>query len=285
MGNAHDPYPGESHVKALVRALLYKRLIELWNAATYPEGWAITLAGPDACEVGPLKSYLRWPEDRVLFVDTQRKGLDRVGKEWPGAGVFRGKLATALDKYEGQFAFVNLDFMGQCTEEVQATIAKLKHRLAVGAVVSYTFSRGREHSGTKSWRIVVNAAEEFMRRHGRAIPDTFESIRWVGIAALTQKLLDSENIHLVGRFRYRSNIKDMGVMMLQYLPPEAVTEEWRALELLDLQTRSDESAYEMLCHHVRADMRKMSTRQLVALYHMPTTTIAAFKAAGTKAGY
>jgi hypothetical protein len=109
------------------------------------DAWAITLTGPEACEAGCLQHILKWPAERTLFIDREPGSAAIAEKRFPGCVALEGDLLDALAAIgNDKVAFIHLDLMGHCGPLAQAAVGALRGRLVPGAVVAFTYMRGRE---------------------------------------------------------------------------------------------------------------------------------------------
>lgn len=136
-------YAGEHNSKKLVRCHLYAtaaRFVPRLKGA-----WAVTITGPEACEAGCLKHILRWPAEQTMFVDTQKGSAAVAEEKFPGCIALEGDICDALDLIgDDRIAFIHLDLMGHPGPLAQKALDMVRGKLARGAVVAFTYFRGRE---------------------------------------------------------------------------------------------------------------------------------------------
>lgn len=143
------PYAGETDAKRVARYWLY----EWARLVVKPVGWAVAIAGPGAGEKGCLQHLLGWPEERVLFIDTDKSCAEAAALRSPKSAVFHGDFSQAIAAVvrpsQEPIGWAHLDFLGHLNTHVQDAITAIRPHL-VGAA-ALTFLRGREGRHTPRW--------------------------------------------------------------------------------------------------------------------------------------
>lgn len=141
-------YPGDSEDKRAARLYVYKFALHAPRV-----GHAIALAGTEPfAEVALMRDYLKWPGDRVHFVDWAKDtksrpyvlaALTKIKQHWPIANVVREDVNNVIDRLP-IVGLAVLDFMGFDRGSVMPCIQKTIERLARGGIMAVTWFRGRE---------------------------------------------------------------------------------------------------------------------------------------------
>lgn len=215
---ARSPVTGERYTRRLPPENDDKRAARLFLyrfAATAPRcGHAVTLTGPEPeAELWLLRKYLRWPGERVHFVDWARDvqtrprvlaALDYVKKTWPQADVVRGDINAVIEGVP-LIGFANLDFMGFDRASVMPCVKKTITKLPPGGVMGLTWFRGREIDAIhrSAWDILEAA---------RDVPDPNDR-RWAGVLRLIRRWAREAGValELVGALEYQHNHATMAV--------------------------------------------------------------------------
>ncbi len=139
-------YPGDSKAKREAREFLYTEHVK--RNLPLPAGAVITLAGTYPHDLEYLRYTLKATSRNTWFVDTEPAGLKIVGRVWPEAHVYHGRLLDLLTEISS-VAFINLDFMGPYVAKHDGTgpepcVKALCGKLSPGAIISYTYLRCRE---------------------------------------------------------------------------------------------------------------------------------------------
>jgi hypothetical protein len=151
--NHDNSYAGESDAKRLSRLRCFLHVKQQFERYGAPDGWAVTLAGPEAAEVGVMRYLMGWPRDRVLFVDHDPRGLRRAERLWPGVDTYCGDIVDVLSFLDGGIAFAHFDFMGHLNRTAQETFERAGSMLKPHGVVMYTYFRGREQNNSTIWHL------------------------------------------------------------------------------------------------------------------------------------
>jgi hypothetical protein len=238
----HDPvYCGETAAKRDSRVRLYHTVNTLLPAQVRESAVAVVLAGPRSCEVEPLRDHLRFPTQNVIFAEHSEKyveGLRYVQRSWPGVNVHFGEAVDAFKSQPKPLAFMNLDAMGGLKDLERKTIRVAADRATPGAVIAYTFIRGREdyeHQarkmldmyGAHDWRPLrlPNGKKRSVPLSERISKDR---LRVRAYALEIQKELRNPYWELVFLDRYQSQ-SPMAVLAFQYAPPQIRTTHWTNL--------------------------------------------------------
>lgn len=222
-------YPGEAVGKKVARVRLYRRAEALFRTGGRPKGWAVVLAGDQACEVWVLRYLLQWDPSRVLFIDRRRKGPALVKKLWPEAVSFHGDIHDALNLCDS-IGFAHLDFMGLPTASVRKSIQRVGNLLEPRGIVSYTFSRGRENEyHRRHLRDLYTRARAFSRHNKLPEEKSQDVYRFLGYQLLLEELITKDPLYLALAMRYRRAQAGiaMGSLTFQYMPPWSQTSSWR----------------------------------------------------------
>ena len=157
-------YPGDCEDKRVAQLFTYRHALEAPRI-----GDAVTLSGISPLpEIMLMRDFLKWPSDRVYFVDWAKDvrsrpqvlaGLETVRREWPKAHAIRGDINNVVEQ-RTMIGFANLDVRGFDRASVMPCVRRTIARLARGGVMSLTWYRGRE----------VDAPE-------RSVWDVFEAAR------------------------------------------------------------------------------------------------------------
>lgn len=201
-------YPGDHLDKRAARLFLYKHALE-----SPRNGYAITLAGPTpGSELHLLKNYLRWPADRVMFIDHSEDprivtALHDIKRDWPEAKVYLGDLQNLLVESR-PIGFANLDFMGHLNHHNVIPCLKLVvPQLLKGAVLGLTWERGREvRSLSRNSGARVLAAGS----HYKDINDQ----RWAGVLSIVNDIADGA-LKLLGGVEYQNHHSPMAVTVFE----------------------------------------------------------------------
>jgi hypothetical protein len=235
-----NQYLGETDHKRIVRYQAMRRAQELWKITGVPKGWAITLAGPKAGDIGCLRDMLGFSAAQTLFVDYKSLlGLQRAQQKWKGVSTYYGDVADAVDLFH-PIALLNLDFCGRLNSDVMRIAKRAAPYLSPGAMVFYTFFRGREYDGRGLWdelstiptvRTIhsVGGYRELQRQRQLFLDEK----RVVGYCLKLQAYLGGE-LEPVFLLRYDSRQEDasarhspMGVLGFQKVPRGMLTPAWR----------------------------------------------------------
>jgi hypothetical protein len=141
-------YPGDSEDKRVAQLFTYRHALEAPRMAD-----AVTLAGISPLpEVMLMRDFLKWPGDRVYFVDWAKDvrsrplvlaGFNTIRREWPHAHVVHDDINNVVER-RTMIGFANLDFMGFDRASVMPCVRRTIARLARGGIMSLTWFRGRE---------------------------------------------------------------------------------------------------------------------------------------------
>lgn len=137
-------FKGDSTAKRIARYKTYEAVQQAWWRVGRPAGLAIVLAGYEAAEVGLLRHYLKWPKEKVVFVDIDERCVRLAQQRWPGVRTYVGDIRHLLMGLKEEVVFANLDLMGHFNDEVQETIELLGPRMHRNGILAYTFTAGRE---------------------------------------------------------------------------------------------------------------------------------------------
>lgn len=202
------PYPGDHPDKKAARLFLYKHAL-----SSTRQGFAITLAGhsPET-EVCLLRSYLRWPAKRVLFIDRSKdpriiQALRNVKSNWPEVDVRSGDLLDFLEEHP-RIGFANLDFMGHLNlDNVVPCLKAIGPLMVSGGILGLTWERGRELRGKprSPGALILSLGSE-----QRALNDQ----RWSGVIKAVNLLTDSK-LEFIGGVEYQNNHSPMSVTVLR----------------------------------------------------------------------
>lgn len=221
-------YIGETDAKRLARWQLYNRVNALQPAGVRKDSVAVVLAGPEAGEIGTLRHLLKYTPQQVLFVDVDKTGLEVAKRRWRGVRTYHGDVVDALRQLEQPISFLNLDFMGQVNEARVEAFRAAAPWLVPGAVVSYTFFRGREMPGQGIWNDVLRVP---VTREDR--PLQLDEQRFVGYSQKILSALPGDCWVPVFMLRYTAlhelvgRQAPMGVLAFQHAPPVIRTAAWR----------------------------------------------------------
>ena len=298
-------YAGESFAKRQARIGMYNRCRHMWKATGYKHsGWAIIMAGPDAAEVGALRYLMKWPAERVLFVDTHREGLAKAEKMWPGVVTLYGDIRQAISALNGdKVSFAHFDFMGYFSATVEETMELVRPRLVQQGIVTYTFFRGREQEWTRNW--------DWCEAVAKACVDVSlskDESRFFGYSLLVQKLLGGKSLELstpksaamaikaaqmpsiplVYMSRY-SATSPMGVLSVQKIPPSLQIPKWeRALKANNCgraEIKEGDAKKEIKAMALSMHGKGISAQVIGAILNLNKMTIAAWKAHETRGSY
>lgn len=203
MSERRAPYPGNHLDKQTARLLLYK------HALSAPiQGHAVTLAGPDPQhELVLLRDYLQWPSNRAWFVDKDKataKAMDSLRRKWPGVNTELADLRKVLPKLGG-VGFANLDFMGwPLQRDSWECFEQTVEQLLPGAVLGFTWLRGREHFDVQSCAHLLWKLGKGYRGNDR---------RWAGF--LRAVYATDSSLKLLDRWQYNSNHSPMSVAVFR----------------------------------------------------------------------
>lgn len=197
----HHPYPGDNDGKLEARFYLYQ------EAAKRPRaGHAIALAGSQpAEELRLLRDYLRWPAQRVWFVDKDRslatrQALSYIRREWPQAHVWNNSLRAVLPNLDS-IGFAYLDFMGHLNaSNCMPCLWETAKLMRPGGILGLTWERGRENGGTSSRRIFSEA------KKGR----TLQERRWEGVLKVVDQIT-TKRLRLISAYEYQNNHSPMSL--------------------------------------------------------------------------
>ena len=120
-----NKYHGESYTKKLARLTLYFTIRQLFDAVGWPGGWELTLAGPEAAEVGALGHILGWPSHATVYADIDLKGaVVAFQKDMYATAVHADirDVLCALKYVGGGIGFAHFDFMGHVTTVMRKTL-------------------------------------------------------------------------------------------------------------------------------------------------------------------
>jgi len=295
-------YAGESVAKKIARARMYTAAMRAWALSGRPGGIAITLAGPEACEVGALRDFLAYKPADVLFVDRNAACIDAVKKRWPAARTFHGDLLDAIKATE-RIGFIHLDFMGNYTDSVDECFAALRTRLVPKGIATYTFLRGRESARLIRWREAAVAAEKI----GWCLCDDAscrnETVRLEGYTELMRaaiegrrcccnKCTDQTEIFLVGLARYDSGRSPMGIISQQRMPQKLRGPRWeRAYDKLCARISfrprliSEDSDEDLRLYAVKMRKKGVHRDLVAALLDVAPATVTAWEAHATRGTY
>lgn len=199
-------FPGDRVEKRAARLLLYKHAL-----AAPIQGHAVTLAGTEPePEIFLMRDYLGWPAHHAWFVDNSLRpevvnALNRAKKEWPGANVERVNLKNIVPKLEA-IGFANLDFMGTPLQEETALCLELvAPRLLRGAILGFTWMRGREYvDGRASSRLLWDLGKGYRG----------DERRWAGVTRFVDTA-SKRTLRLIDRIEYLSNHSPMSVAIFR----------------------------------------------------------------------
>jgi hypothetical protein len=185
-------HPGESESKVAARLFVYRL------ASRAPcVGHAVALSGPTPkAELTLMRDYLKWPGERVHFVDWAQDtstrpqildALENIKKEWPEVNTARADINKVVEGLP-VIGFANLDFMGFSRSSVRPCVRRVLRRLAIGGVMALTWFRGREKDSPKhsAWE-VFEAARDV---------DDIEDRRWAGVLRLVEQWGREYGVHL-----------------------------------------------------------------------------------------
>lgn len=303
------PYPGDTLAKRTARTLLYRRAVRLWQAVGVNkiQGLVVTLAGLDAPEVGAIRYFLRHPPEKTLFVDTDKRALDAVQEQWPQARTWHGPVKEVLEaSKENEISFLNLDFMGNFTEEVSDTFKAAAKKVEPGGIVSYTFKRGRESRFTPRWTEIVdrvNQALDATPSVAASLPkymsrERMDAFRFLGYLGLIRERLGS-HFDPIFAVRYHTRREGhagspMGVLAVQNTSNVKDKASW--LRVASSFTCEEERRQEIPVRHNIEDVHvfreialdlsgTMSSREISEFLRIPIGTIAAWLAHQTRGTY
>jgi hypothetical protein len=231
----NKPYPGETRTKSLSRARQYTRARQLFDVGGgLPRGWAVVLAGPEAREVDSLLS-LGWSPRKILLVDnTWERGMVRAKRRLPSIRTYFGNIQDILPSLKDEgIGFINLDFMGYMKEEEESALRALNGVLVPGAVVYYTFTRGREVGHHTSWNLTRSAAIEALINDNELIKlvKSREQVRFLGYVERMKTLIELPYLYFILGTRYSritgKSRSHLGVVGVQYMPAFKQTDKWR----------------------------------------------------------
>lgn len=298
-------YPGDSDAKRLARALLYRRIDQLWSFSKRPEGTIITLCGDEATEIPSIRDYLKWEPEKTLFVDELPEGPKKVRKQWKAAGAFHGDIRDAVRQLKGPIAFANLDFMGYFTQDVKQTIFLIKNIIAPGGVVSYTFRRDREADHTPEWNRLSKRAMQIIKSDpeldrklgGEHSTPRSEAVRMVGYSDLLKTFLEKKpnSYQEIYAMRYFSKSEDnngnsMGIIALQNT--DGIKNKYWEEELKNPLSEEEKVGYirpticrESLRHIAVRLLDSMSPKEVAGFLNLPRQNVAAWLAHKTRGTY
>jgi len=319
-----NQYVGETVPKKLMRLQLYTVVKHLWKHTFHPGGWAVTLAGPEACEVGVLRHMLRFPVEKSMLVDRDPGGVAAAQTKWPGVNTYLGDIREGIEKVSS-IGFAHFDFMGHFNDIISETVDLVRHKLRPGAVIAYTYLRGREMTGkTPHWdtmqaetkaALCDGPARERMEDE-RFRLDTTRSIGYARL--LRQRLMngwlppseksvcgrhDLEQIllstpkmappELVFLGRYNSGRSPMGVIAMQVMPDSMRGTRWQKAirQLYNLpESRNDapsgeEAVIAMKKKCVSLRKKGMPLSEVASVMNVEPSTITAWLAHDTRGTY
>jgi hypothetical protein len=200
------PYPGSNSQKRAARILLYQHA-----AGRRRVGSAVTLAGQEPEEeLYLLRDYLGWRGDQTWFVDRSKESevvgaLERVRAMWPEAWTVNEDLRRALERIP-VIGFANLDFMGFLTEETLQCLRGTVERMVRGAILGFTWYRGRENFAyhRSAMRVFAAGADQ----------DSLGDKRWAG----TIRVINEETnrrLVLLDALEYRNNVSPMAMLVFE----------------------------------------------------------------------
>lgn len=207
-------YPGDCPAKRLIRQELYFACRRAWDISGRPGGYAVILAGPNACEIQLLRDYLRWPKNRVIVVDLEEEGLIRARHLWPGVETHKGPVHRILRELP-TVGFLNLDLMGYLTTQTEVSFYAAAGNIMPNGIVSFTFYRGREHPTHKTFPRLLESGSHVLEDD--QLTDT-NLVRWVGTAYRIQAILELRSTRIVMTEDYRSPKSAMGIYAIQNGP-------------------------------------------------------------------
>lgn len=203
-------YPGDAEDKRVAQLFTYR------HALMAPRAAAVTLTGTMPLpEARLMRDFLRWPSDRVYFVDWAKDknarplilaGFRDIKRMWPAAHVEHRDINDVVEQLP-MIGFANLDFMGFDRRSVMPCIRKVIGRLARGGVMSLTWFRGREvDEPCRSAWDVFEVARDI---------DDIDDRRHVGVQRLVNRWACALNVTLewVGGLDYQHKHSPMSVMV------------------------------------------------------------------------
>lgn len=201
-----EPYPGDHTEKRAARLFLYQKAL-----AAPTQGHALTLAGTDPkTELMLMRDYLRWPASRAWFIDNGNfdavdAALAYVRQAWPGARTSTENVKDVIPRL-GAIGFANLDFMGSPLHpDVLASLHEVSLRMLPGAILGFTWLRGREHPrGNTPSRLLWKLGKGY-RGNER---------RWAGVLRAVDTVSD-ETLALIGKWEYRREHSPISVAVFR----------------------------------------------------------------------
>jgi hypothetical protein len=204
-------YPGDAEDKRVAQLFTYRHALGAPRV-----GAAVTLSGTSPLpEVLLMRDFLRWPGERVYFVDwakdTHAKplvlaGFKAIKKEWPIANIEHCDINNVVARLP-MIGFANLDFMGFDRTSVMPCVQKTVEHLARGGVMSLTWFRGREvdEPCRSAWDVFEAA---------RDVKD-LDTRRRVGVQRLVDRWARAVNVTLewLGGLDYQHKHSPMSVMV------------------------------------------------------------------------
>jgi hypothetical protein len=289
----------DSDPKRLARALMYRRINDLWEAGeTRPEGRAVVLTGPEAGDVGSLRWYLGYQAKDTLFVDQDEGCLKVAAGRWPGVNTFHGSLAAGIKSVK-TVGLAVMDFMGNFTQHVLDSVASLRSKLEVGSVITLTFKRGRESNFTPNWDKAQELFNQEMKRNpwikmvvGAENSSPFlEATRVIGYSQLVKKILPKENLEVVFMVRYYSTCP-MCIIALMKTVPSMKGNRWKSVfDGLSPEEREGEIQAKWSGRETFLEIGKelfssgLDNEQVAEILNLPRLSINAWKAHWTRGTY
>ncbi len=160
-------YAGESPQKKIARTILYATCVAHGSLFPHPCGIALSLAGPEACELPALNCVIGSRATGVVVCDIDEIAVAAARDQ--GAFAVHGTLNETLsllakafrgdddsafgDELKGDsLGFVHFDFMGHASDVVASGMRRAGPLLRDGSIVAWTFLRGREGNHSRRWR-------------------------------------------------------------------------------------------------------------------------------------
>lgn len=158
-------YPSKE--KAIARAWAHRQVDKLFDGMTQP-GDVVTIAGPEAGDIGCLKHILRIPPHMVCLVDSDKSGLHKAKKKWDGITTFHGDVSDVASSTKNGFSFFNLDLCGTLNESTLRILREVSRNTLPGGVITYTFFRGREGPNSHAGKIIQGLSDNPVNDDRRA---------------------------------------------------------------------------------------------------------------------
>lgn len=276
-------YYGDTPIKRIVRinaATLGLHCYKGYTGLSNKPAFAVTLAGPEVADIGIFKHIWSFEPAKVVFVDKKKSAYESakkiLAKEWPEAqrGLVHSDLKKALIGVYN-ISYLNLDFMGQYTRDVNDLLLDVGPRIQPGGIISLTFCRSHESDKNPMWKLTADFGPDFDKR------------RFNGYAKLATYALgfNSPNFRFmcIGKFRYH-----MGVILIQKVSPHyplLAHPDYNYSEPIDVKVSLDDQDRQYRNWVCSLQNEGKNATQIGHILNLPKTRIAAWMANNTRGAY